>query len=93
MDDTIYFHRGPESHYSYFLDPPSNIHRGIFFAEDTHRLYLDGELYAGDNKKRIINIKEDVLGLVIEYDDETTTIVSLDNIISKNKNFTWYEFN
>lgn len=80
MEELVYFFRGPESHYSYFLQEPTDKHKGgIFFAEDTHKVYLDGELYGGvgleGNVADVqINSNQE---LVIYYGDGTSRTLHL----------------
>jgi len=77
--DLINFYRGPESSYSYLQPEPTEKHKGgIFFAEDTHKLYLDGHEYGGDGKRRVLDVQlDEEKNLIIYYDDETTSSIPM----------------
>lgn len=97
-EEVIHFRKGQESNYSYLLPTPTDSHRGVYFAEDVNKIYMDGKIYGSwDNKKRIVEIESDSEGLILKYDDGSDETIFLNNTLEEinnkiNESLTWVEF-
>ena len=82
MIEIVDFYKGSEKNYSYLKNPTSEEHKnGLFFATDTKRLYLNGEVF-GRGLNNIIDIEIESSILKITFEDQTTHEIDLRNVIN-----------